>query len=73
MQIEYTGDTVMHVGMHQNKFLKDIPASYFLYIYKGGFVNPLMRAYIEKNLHRFEIETLAEKQQRKSQNNYERK
>lgn len=73
MQFEYTPDTVMHTGVYKDKLLKDIPASYFIYVYENGFVNNLMKAYIEKNIARFRLEAIAEKQKRKAQNKLERR
>jgi hypothetical protein len=70
---EYNDETFVSTRKYGLKKLKDIPASYFIYCYENGFVNNLMKAYIEKNLERFKMEAIAEKQQRKAQRNFERR
>ncbi len=57
--LDYTDETLMPFGKHQNKKLANVPASYLLYLFNspGGLSNhPRLKDYIEKNKEALELE-----------------
>lgn len=69
-EIIYDDNTQCPIGVHKTKPMKDIPPSWFIWLCKetnnGKFLlNIPLKKYIEKNIKRFELEVVAEKQKRK--------
>lgn len=44
------GESVLQVGKHAGRKLKDVPARYLLYLYDNHYAYPELREYIKKNL-----------------------
>lgn len=61
----YTDETLMPFGKHRGTPLKDVPASYLLWI-NDNFkdLHEEFKKYINFNKHILEIEVIAEKQRR---------
>jgi hypothetical protein len=55
---EYTTKTIVSFGIHQNKPLGKVPASYLLYLYESqdGITNEKLLKYVEDNYSRLESE-----------------
>lgn len=43
-------DSILLVGKHKGKRLKDVPPHYLIYMYENYFAYPELREYIKKNL-----------------------
>ena len=62
----YTDETPMPFGKYLGVKLKDIPASYLVWIYENcEELNFNLKQYLKVNLHILELEVIAEKQKRR--------
>ena len=58
----YTDESLMPFGMHKDKPLVDVPASYLIWLYENNKCNQPLKLYIEENMDVLQIEV---KRQRK--------
>lgn len=67
--MQYTDETPMPFGKHKETPLGDMPPSYLLWIYDNfDNLHEGFKEYIKVNKHILELEVIAEKQRRKSEN-----